>query len=126
MVRKEACSMKWQVQDCILNWSIAGTCHTTNAAAAASQQNAGFPSSLARPSGNAQRIGHAVITGSPSQMRGGAMVMSNRCFIMCAVSICLSNEATGETTATHVASKPRKKLQARQTGIERRRSQPRR
>ena len=48
------------------------------------------------------------------------MVMSSRCWIMCAVSMWLSNEAMGETTATQVASRPRKKLQARHAGIERR------
>ena len=116
--RNEACSMKCHADDCMPSRNIAGTCHTTKAAAAASQQNAGCPSILARRFGNSHRGGRTVISGSPSQIRGGAMVMSSRCWIMCAVSMWLSKEATGETTATHAASRPRKKLQARHTGIE--------
>ena len=52
--------------------------------------------------------GGAAISGSPSQIRGGARVMSSRCWIMCAVSMWLSHEETGETTATQVAIRPRK------------------
>src|SRR5215469_2987375 len=119
VVKKETCSTKCHVEDCMPSRNTPGTCHTTKAAAAASQQKTGCPSPFARLFGNGHRAGHAAISGSPSQIRGGAMVISKTCWAMCAVSMWLSNEATGETTATHVASRPRKKLQPRQTEIER-------
>ena len=116
-MKKDACSTKCHVDECMPSWNTDGTCHTINAAAEANQQNAGCSNLLPKRFGNGHQVDRMVFNGSPSQIRGGAIVMSSRCWIMCAVSIWLSNEATGETAATHVASRPREKLTARHTGI---------
>jgi hypothetical protein len=138
VAKKVKCSIKCQGGDFIPKSSNAGTCHTTNAAAAANQQNNGWPRSLPvfgmsghrdtkRIGGRPYRNG---ITGAPSQINGGANVMSSRCWTMWAVSILPSKEAMGEAAATHVKQRPRQKPAARQAGIdfeqdERRWSQPR-
>src|SRR5262249_19298806 len=93
VAKKETYSTTCQAFACNARLNIAGTCQTTSAAAAASQQKAGWASVFAsRRTAVHANIGlmsdctncrgrpwnHAS-SGSPSQISGGASVMSRTC-----------------------------------------------
>jgi len=126
--RKHACSTACHPSDCNPSVNAAGTCHPTNAAAAASQQNAGCESTRpTRCTGGQRNSGPTTvctncrgkpcnngITGAPTKIKGGASVMRSRCWTMWTVSNSSSNAARGEPNATQIKNSPRRKLPARQ------------
>src|SRR5215469_12852046 len=96
VAKKDRCSKRCQPTDCIPSAKKVGMCHPTKAAQAASQASLGLPRALTHcVSGRDFHNGRSVCStnrrgkpcktdpeGAPSQISGGANVMSSRCCSM--------------------------------------------